>query len=152
MFQHNFLRVLLKYSWNKLRSLCIALLQRIWFEPFWPIFPLWNFENGNFSCQFIEGLSIKCWLNRKYFSVQMRTWLNTTLAQYFLKSTLVTIPLLGNFLLENDFQHNFLRVLQKYSWHKLCSLCIAKFCSAYDLSDLYFSSGTLKKEIFLSVP
>ena len=89
------------------------------------------------------------WLNRKYFSVQLRIWLNTILALYFQEYS-------GNFTTTRKpscwkmFQHNLLRVLQKYSWHKLCSLCIAKYCSAYDLSlfDLYFLFGTLKKENF----
>jgi len=35
------------------------ILQRIWFEPFWPIFLLWNFEKGNFPVSFIEEVSLE---------------------------------------------------------------------------------------------
>ena len=37
------------------------------------------------------------------------------LAQYFQKSTLVTIPLSGKFWLEKDFLPKFLRAVLKYS-------------------------------------
>ena len=56
-FLHYFPRVQLKYSWNKLSSLYAVILQRIRFEPFWPIFPLWNFEKEKFPVSFIEEVS-----------------------------------------------------------------------------------------------
>ena len=66
------------------------------------------------------------------------------LAQYFQKSTLVTIPLSGRFRLEKDFLTQISETSTEIQLKQKCALCVQQpFHSALDLSlsDLYFPSG-----------
>ena len=87
------------------------------------------------------------------------------LAQYFQKSTLVTIPL-SEKVPVGIFLPKFLRAVLKYSWDKMCSLCAATFSqrTRFEPFDLYFplelqmedslpvSSTWLKKFLHKNLP